>query len=207
MLYKCVSMVVITSFVVVRVCVYIYIYIFPIPAAVLHRPEAPQSDNYKKWAWIQVQEQSHHQPPPLHRWHQAVRQKWTGHWLTDPPHLDLQWGHWDVILTREVWPDDSWKKESDKDWWLRTTSGSHCRHRQGREYHQRVRQVLKIQLNGKNKIQAINTYALPVIRYPAGIVSWTKEEMEAAHVKTRKLLTMHRGFYPKSNANNLRNWS
>ena len=62
-----------------------------------------------------------------------------------------------------------------------------------------MRQVLKSQLSGKNKIQAITTYALPVIRYPAGIVSWTKEEMEAVDVKTRKLLTMHRGFHPKSN--------
>ena len=50
------------------------------------------------------------------------------------------------------------------------------------KYHQRVRQVLKIQLNVQNKIQAINTY-LPVIRYPAGIVSWTKEEMEAADAR------------------------
>ena len=39
------------------------------------------------------------------------------------------------------------------------------------KYLQRVRQVLESQLNGKNKIQAINTYELPVIRYPAGIVS------------------------------------
>ena len=66
-----------------------------------------------------------------------------------------------------------------------------------------MRQVLKSQLNGKNKIQAINTYALPVIRYPAGIVSWTKEEMEAADVKTRKLFTMHGGFHPKSNVQRL----
>ena len=34
-----------------------------------------------------------------------------------------------------------------------------------------VSQVLKSQLNGKNKIQAHNTYALLVIRYPAGIIS------------------------------------
>ena len=51
------------------------------------------------------------------------------------------------------------------------------------KYHQRPRQVLKGQLNGNNKIKAINTYALTVIRYPAGIVSWTKEEMETADVK------------------------
>ncbi len=66
------------------------------------------------------------------------------------------------------------------------------------KYLQRVRQVLKSQLNGKNKIRAINTYALPVIRYPAGIINWPKEEIEATDIKTRKLLTMHGGFHPKS---------
>ena len=66
------------------------------------------------------------------------------------------------------------------------------------KYLQRVRQVLKSQLNGRNKIQAINMYAIPVIRYPAGIISWPKEEIEATDIKTRKLLTMHGGFHPKS---------
>ncbi|KAF7644151.1 hypothetical protein LDENG_00226810 [Lucifuga dentata] len=60
------------------------------------------------------------------------------------------------------------------------------------KYLQRVRQVLS-QLDGRNKIQVINMYALPVIRYPAGIISWAQEEMDATDVKTRKLLTMHRG--------------
>ncbi|XP_039892266.1 uncharacterized protein LOC120736309 [Simochromis diagramma] len=59
------------------------------------------------------------------------------------------------------------------------------------KYLQRVRQVLKSQLNGKNKIWAINTYALPVIRHLAGIISWPKEEIEATDIKTRKLLTIH----------------
>ena len=45
----------------------------------------------------------------------------------------------------------------------------------------------------KNKIQVINTYALPVIRYPAGIMSWPLEEMQAANVKTRKFFVMHDG--------------
>ena len=30
-----------------------------------------------------------------------------------------------------------------------------------------------------NKIQAINTYSLPVIRYPAGILSWSEADTEA----------------------------
>ena len=63
------------------------------------------------------------------------------------------------------------------------------------KYHQRVRQVLKI--------QAINTFALSVIRYRFGIVSWTKKEMKAADVKTHQLLTMHGGFHPKSNVQRL----
>ena len=66
------------------------------------------------------------------------------------------------------------------------------------KYLQRVRQVLKSRLNRMNMVQAINTYALPVIRYPAGIISWQKEVIEVTDVKTRKLLPLHGGFQPKS---------
>ncbi|XP_078808275.1 uncharacterized protein LOC144994388 [Oryzias latipes] len=66
------------------------------------------------------------------------------------------------------------------------------------KYLQRVSQVLRSQLNGKNKTRAINSYALPVIRYSAGIIRWPKEEIQTTDVKTRKLLTMHGGFHPKS---------
>ena len=61
-----------------------------------------------------------------------------------------------------------------------------------------MRKVLKSQLNGKNKIHAIHTHALPVIRYPAGIISWLSEELRAADVKRRNLLTVYGGFHPKS---------
>ena len=37
-----------------------------------------------------------------------------------------------------------------------------------------------------------------MIRYPAGVIGWPKEEIEATDIKTRKLLTMHGGFHPKS---------
>lgn len=42
------------------------------------------------------------------------------------------------------------------------------------KYLQIVRQVLINQMNGKNHVCAINTYALPVIRYPTGIIGWPK---------------------------------
>ena len=51
------------------------------------------------------------------------------------------------------------------------------------KYLQRVRQVLRSQLNGK-KIWAINSYALPLIIYPTGIINWPKDEIQHSGVKT-----------------------
>ena len=40
------------------------------------------------------------------------------------------------------------------------------------EYKRRLRLILKSKLNGKNKIQAINTWAVVLLRYGAGIINW-----------------------------------
>ena len=45
-------------------------------------------------------------------------------------------------------------------------------------------------------MQAINTYAQPIVRYPSGIINWPKDEIEATDIMTRKLLTMDGGFTP-----------
>lgn len=58
------------------------------------------------------------------------------------------------------------------------------------KYIHSLRRVLRSQLNGQGKIQAINTYAPLVIGYPAGIISQLKER-EATDIKKRKLLTMN----------------
>ena len=42
------------------------------------------------------------------------------------------------------------------------------------EYKRRLKLVLRSKLNGKNKISAINTWAVAVIRYGAGIIGWSK---------------------------------
>ena len=62
----------------------------------------------------------------------------------------------------------------------------------------RIRQALRCQLNCQNQIQAVNTYALPFIRYHVFIIYWPKEKIEATDIKTRKLLTMHGEFPSKS---------
>ena len=71
------------------------------------------------------------------------------------------------------------------------------------EYKRRLKLILKSKLTGKNKISAINTYAVPVIRYTAGIVNWTKEELHHLDTKTRKQLTMHHGFHPRDDVDRL----
>uniref|UniRef100_A0A2H6N264 Reverse transcriptase domain-containing protein n=1 Tax=Micrurus carvalhoi TaxID=3147026 RepID=A0A2H6N264_9SAUR len=60
-----------------------------------------------------------------------------------------------------------------------------------REYTNRVRKILKSKLNGGNTIKAMNTWAVPVIRYMAGIVNWTQSDLDILDRKTRKLMTMH----------------
>ena len=67
-----------------------------------------------------------------------------------------------------------------------------------KEYFSRLRAVLKSKLNGGNIVKAINTWAVPVVRYSGGIVDWTKEDVENMDRKTRKLMTIHRALHPRS---------
>ena len=41
-----------------------------------------------------------------------------------------------------------------------------------KEYYRRLKLILKSKLNGRNIILAINTWAVAVIRYGAGIIDW-----------------------------------
>ena len=43
-------------------------------------------------------------------------------------------------------------------------------------YQKRVKLLMKTHLNGKNLFQALNTWAISVIRYSAAFLDWTKEE-------------------------------
>ena len=54
-----------------------------------------------------------------------------------------------------------------------------------KEYIRRVRNVLKSKLNGGNIISAINSRAVSIVRYGAGIIKWTKNELEEFDRKTK----------------------
>ena len=62
----------------------------------------------------------------------------------------------------------------------------------------RLRLVLVTKLSAKNKIQAIGSLAVPVLRYSFGIVNWHQEELQKLDRKTRKILTIHGQHYPKA---------
>ena len=67
-----------------------------------------------------------------------------------------------------------------------------------REYKRRLRLVLKSKLNGKNKIQAVNTWAVAILRYGAGIIDWKGDDLKQLDRSRRKTLTMYGAFHPSS---------
>ena len=52
-------------------------------------------------------------------------------------------------------------------------------------------------------VQAINCRAVTVVRYAAGIVEWTKEELQIMDRKTRKLMTLHHALHPQADVDRL----
>ena len=62
----------------------------------------------------------------------------------------------------------------------------------------RVEKLCRSKLNGGNLIDGINTWAVGVVRYSAGIVDWTMEEV-ANMDRTRKILAMNGCLHTRSN--------
>ena len=61
-----------------------------------------------------------------------------------------------------------------------------------------MRKILKSHLNGGNVMQAINARAVSMIRYSAGILDWTKLELQELDRQTRKLLNIYRALHPQA---------
>ncbi|XP_068749167.1 uncharacterized protein [Montipora capricornis] len=67
------------------------------------------------------------------------------------------------------------------------------------EYIRRVKKLCRSKLNGGNLIDGINTWAVGVVRYSAGIVDWTMEEVANMDRRTRKILAMNGCLHTRSN--------
>ena len=66
-----------------------------------------------------------------------------------------------------------------------------------RKYKRRIRLILISKLNGKNKIKAINTWAVAILRYGAGVLEWRVDELKELDKKNRKLHTMRKRLHQK----------
>jgi len=61
-----------------------------------------------------------------------------------------------------------------------------------------LRLVLGTELRAKNKIQAMASLAVPLLRYHFGIINWCQDEPQKLDRKTRKLLTIHGQHHQKA---------
>ena len=67
------------------------------------------------------------------------------------------------------------------------------------EYIRRVKKLCRSKLSGENLIMGNNSWAVAVVRYGAGIVEWTKEELANLDRKTQKIMSMNGGLHTRSN--------
>ena len=58
--------------------------------------------------------------------------------------------------------------------------------------------VLRIELYGRNKILAINGFALPVLTYDFGVIHWECTDLQRLDRPTRKFLSMHGVHHPSA---------
>ena len=71
------------------------------------------------------------------------------------------------------------------------------------KYNYCVKKILSSCLSGKHIIRAINIFAVPLLRYSAGLIKWTLQELQQLDVKTRKLLSLYHAFSVNSDVNRL----
>ena len=58
-------------------------------------------------------------------------------------------------------------------------------------------------MKGRDKLTAVNTWAVGILRYGAGIIEWKASELEDLDKKSRKTMTMYGGLNSKSDADRL----
>lgn len=56
----------------------------------------------------------------------------------------------------------------------------------------RVNQILGTQLNSRNKMKGVNTFAIPLLTYSFGIIKWSITDIYAIETSVRTALTSHR---------------
>ncbi|CAG4968893.1 unnamed protein product [Colias eurytheme] len=66
------------------------------------------------------------------------------------------------------------------------------------QFKHRLNSILKTNLNSKNTIKAINTYAIPVLTYSFGIINWSKTQLKSLQRLINTTMTYNRKHHPRS---------
>ena len=61
-----------------------------------------------------------------------------------------------------------------------------------KEYYRRVRQLTLSKLNDENRISAINSQDVSLVKYSARILNWRIDELKVTDRKTQKIMTINR---------------
>ena len=69
------------------------------------------------------------------------------------------------------------------------------------QYNKRVRKIWSSELNNINKVQAHNTFPVPVLTPTIGVLPWTKKEIKDLDILTRKQMLMQGSFHVSSDIN------
>ena len=72
-----------------------------------------------------------------------------------------------------------------------------------KECYRQVRAILHTKRNAKNKLEAFNTLAIPVVTYSFNVINWNLEEIRRMDRKVRKLLTKNRMHHQKGDVNRM----
>ena len=72
-----------------------------------------------------------------------------------------------------------------------------------KEYLRRTRKLLETKLSSRNIIKAINTWAVPLVRYSVPFLKLTRDELRQMDQRTRKLMTIHKALHPRDDVERL----
>ena len=72
-----------------------------------------------------------------------------------------------------------------------------------KECYRRARAILKTELNSANRIEAVNTLAMPFVQYSFNLINWTLQDLRRIDTKIRKLLTCFKMHHPKADKGRL----
>ena len=66
-----------------------------------------------------------------------------------------------------------------------------------KEYSKRTRKLLVTKLSRRNLIKGMNTWAIPLVRYPGPFLKRIREELKQMDQRTRKLMIIHKALHPR----------